>query len=301
MTGRRKRRRTAAEMVEVREGLVKIAEEHQPATVRQIFYLAVSAGLIDKTEVEYKSTVCRLLSDARLNGTLSWRTVVDHTRGARRARTYDGLEGVFDLARRTYRRAMWEHQADRVEVWTEKDTLSGVLSGTTMAWDVALFPTRGYPSLSFLYDCAEDIEIAGKPTQIYYLGDHDPSGRDIRRMVFQRLQEFAPNVEIHFTPLAVTEQQIDEMSLPMRPTKWTDSRAKGWIGGSVEVEAIPPDALRKLVHDAIIQHIDPDEWRRIAEAERSETEVLNLLSRANVNEIFEDSDGALYIPPRDDI
>ena len=81
MTGPRKRRRTAAEMAEVREGLVKIAEEHQPATVRQIFYLAVSAGLIDKTEVEYKSTVCRLLSDARLNGTLSWRTVVDHTRG----------------------------------------------------------------------------------------------------------------------------------------------------------------------------------------------------------------------------
>ena len=37
-------RRTKAEMIDIRAGLVALAVKHAPATVRQIFYLAVSAG-----------------------------------------------------------------------------------------------------------------------------------------------------------------------------------------------------------------------------------------------------------------
>lgn len=50
--------------------------------------------------------------------------------------------------------------------------------------------------------------------------------------------------------------------LPTRPTKRTDTRAKGFAGESVEVDAIPPRILRQLVDEAIGQQIDP-EARRI--------------------------------------
>ena len=297
MTMKRKRR-AQADMVTIREGLISLAVEHAPASVRQVFYLAESAGLIDKTETEYKATVCRLLSDARLDGALSWHTIVDHTRAAHRAYTHTGIRGAMEDTHRLYRRAMWDHQPHRVEIWTEKETLTGVLRPTVLNWQVGLFPTRGYPSLSFLYDCAEDIEAAGRPTYIYFLGDHDPSGRDIRRNVFDRLREFAPSAEIIFETLAVTEEQIESMNLSLRPTKETDSRSADWRGGSVEVEAIPPDHLRKLVTEAIIEHVDVEEYYRIKVAEDSEADILNLISGADVDRAWEQDDGTVHIPPR---
>ena len=297
MTMRRKRR-TQSDMVTIRDGLVSLAVEHAPASIRQVFYLAETAGLIDKTETEYKATVCRLLSDARLDGSLSWHTIVDHTRAAHRAYTNKGIRDALEATNRLYRRAMWDHQPHRVEIWTEKETLTGVLRSAALDWQVGLFPTRGYPSLSFLYDCAEDIEAAGKPTYIYFLGDHDPSGRDIRRNVFDRLREFAPTAEIIFETLAVTEEQIESMNLSLRPTKETDSRSAGWRGGSVEVEAIPPDHLRKLVTEAIIEHVDVQEYYRIKAAEDSEADILSLISGADVGQAWEQDDGTVQIPPR---
>ena len=280
-----RQRRTKAEMATIRDGLIALAEQHGPATVRQCFYLAIAAGLIDKTEQEYKGTVCRLLADARIEGDLSWSTIVDHTRSALYLKTADSLaDAVADTARH-YRRAMWRNQEHRVEIWIEKQTLMGVLRDVTMEFDVGLFATRGYPSLSFLYDCAEDIQDSGKPTFIYFLGDHDPSGRDIRRNVEARLREFTDDADIVFEHLAVTPEQIREMSLPVRPTKTTDTRAKGWQGGSVEVEAITPDKLRNMVTNAIVQHIDDAEWRIVKAAEQSERELLNILPRGRFEEM----------------
>jgi hypothetical protein len=65
----------------------------------------------------------------------------------------------------------------------------------------------------------------------------------------------------HFARLAVTESQVYELDLPMRPTKQSDSRAHGFEGGSVEVDAIPPTTLRRIVSAAEV-------------AEESEREIL---------------------------
>ena len=51
--------------------------------------------------------------------------------------------------------------------------------------------------------------------------------------------EFAPSAGVVFERLAVTPDQIHELGLPTRPTKASDSRAKGFDGGSVEVDATP--------------------------------------------------------------
>jgi hypothetical protein len=80
--------------------------------------------------------------------------------------------------------------------------------------------------------------------------------------------------KVTFARLAVTEDQIRDLNLPTRPTKRTDARARGFDGGSVEVDAIPPTVLRQIVESAVTRHIDP-EARRITEiAEQSEREIL---------------------------
>jgi hypothetical protein len=78
-------------------------------------------------------------------------------------------------------------------------------------------------------------------------------------------------VSIDFRKLAVTAEQITEYGLATRPTKQSDVRAKGFVGESVEVDAIPPAALRTLVGDAIAGLVDPDRLanlQRVEEAER---------------------------------
>src|SRR3954466_11107582 len=119
-----------------------------------------------------------------------------------------------DALRRTheaYRRCVWDNQEAYVEVWLEKDALAGVLYDVTERWDVPLMVTRGYPSLSYLYETADGIRGCGKPAMLYYFGDYDPSGLDITRNVEARIREFAPEVEIHFERTAITLEQVAEM------------------------------------------------------------------------------------------
>jgi len=269
-----RQRRTKADMETLRNGLYEIANDNKPMTVRQVFYQAVSAGLINKTETEYNSTVVRLLSEMRRDHTLPYGWLADNTRWMRKPRTYSSLDEFLASAAEHYRRALWDKQDAYVEVWLEKDALSGVLYPVTAQWDVPLMVTRGYPSITFLHSAAEAIDAQAKPTYLYYFGDWDPSGVDISRKVEEDLRGFAPDAEINFERVAVNEDQITEWHLPTRPTKKTDTRAKKFSGESVEVDAIPPAQLRELVSDCITQHVNEPQLRVVETAEASEREIL---------------------------
>ncbi len=265
------RRRTRANIEGLKGELRAILEDDYPMTVRQVFYQAVSRKLIEKTEAAYKTVVCRLLGLMRRSGELPFDRIADNTRWMRKPDTYTGLVSMLEETARNYRRALWRDQRAYVEVWLEKDALAGVLYNVTGAWDVPLMVTRGYPSLSFLFDAAEAIARQGKPAHLYYFGDHDPSGVDIPRKVETDLTEFSCGAEIHFERVAVTRGQIEEWDLPTRPTKKTDSRSAGFEGESVEVDAIPAAQLRALVEACITKHVDEkqlEQTRRIEEQER---------------------------------
>jgi hypothetical protein len=134
--------------------------------------------------------------------------------------------------------------------------------------------TRGYPLITYLYGAAEAIANCGKPAYIYYFGDHDPSGIDIPRKVEAGLREFAPFADIHFQRVAVLPEQIEELQLPTRPTKKTDSRSKTFEGESVEVDAIPPAQLRSLARRCIERHVDRHALRVMQITEESERALL---------------------------
>lgn len=256
---RRRSRRTKAEIQALEDALVDLAAEHQPATVRGIFYQAVSAGLIDKTEAEYKNTVCRLLLRLRRDGRIPYYWIVDGTRIRRQGMAYRDLDHALRGIHASYRRDLWLTQPDYVEVWCEKDTLSGQLFEVTNDYCVPLMVARGFSSETFLWSAAEEIVEIGKPTFIYHFGDLDPSGVAAAHAIRDRLVDMVDGaVPIEFTRVAVTEDQVVELGLPTRPTKRSDSRAKNWTGDSVEVDAIPTRVLQTLCRDVIEQHLDDD-------------------------------------------
>lgn len=273
-----KKRRTRADINVIKTTMYQLLQAEQPMTVRQVFYRMVGTGLIRKSETEYKATVNRLLTEMRLEGEIPFGWIADGTRWVHKQKSFDSVEQALADTARLYRRALWRDQLDRVEVWLEKEALAGVVYDVTDEYDVPLYVTRGYASLSYLHTAATMISDADKPTWIYYLGDHDPSGLDIPRNVEQRLREFAPDARFHFDRIAVTPEQIEAWSLPTRPTKGTDSRSASFSGESVEVDAIPPVDLRQLVTDAITAHIDVDALRIVQVAERSEREVLSRMA-----------------------
>jgi hypothetical protein len=272
-------RRDRAAIESICDALIGLLRVEYPMTVRQVFYRMVSAGVIDKTESEYKNTICRLLARMRKRGDIPFGWIADSTRWMRKPTTHSTLLAALDSTVKAYRRSVWDDQSAYVEMWLEKEALAGVLVEETEIWDVPLMVTRGYPSLSFLYSAAEQIAAIEKPAYLYYFGDYDPSGVDITRTVEKGIREFAPDAEIHFERVAVTPAQVEEFGLLTRPTKKTDSRSKNFEGESIEVDAIPPQTLRQMVKRCIEQHIDRAALTRLLHNEE--------LERQSIHEVFD--------------
>jgi hypothetical protein len=321
----KRQRRTRAELAVVDEAITEAVETEHPVTLRGVFYRVVSAGAVEKTEDGYR-LVGRELLKLRRAGAVRYDWITDGTRWISKPDSYDDLDQMLEDAAASYRRSLWRAQAAEVQIYSEKDAISGVVLPVTRRWDVPLGIVRGYSSESFAWSVAQSIieaALRGKDTWIYQLGDHDPSGVDAWRAFrasvcgflleehrdwVARIAAAHPEADLgditgpdhdddeddggesacvftasrntataRFKRLAVTPVQIWDLSLPARPTKQSDTRARGFGGGSVEVDAIPPTILRQLVEEAITQHIDQDALRVTQVAEKYERQYLSAM------------------------
>jgi hypothetical protein len=259
-------------------GLWCIVEAMRPMTVRQGFYQATVRHIVEKTEQGY-SEVQIALANMRRARKMPYDWIVDFTRWQRKPRTFRDVEHALEETARFYRKSLWYQAESYVEIWLEKDALSGVILPVTSKYDVPLMVARGYASLSFLSEAAEYMEAENRPVYIYHLGDFDPSGVDAGQKIERTLRELAPTAEIHFERIAVTPEQITAWNLPSRPTKQSDSRAKGFGNISVELDAINPNSLRDLVEVAIERHLPPHEYRVLMAAGESERLAINAFVR----------------------
>ncbi len=276
-------RRTKAAIERIDDALVEICEQRKPTTIRHVFYVAANNyGIVSKTEKDYKNVVCHRLKVLRRSGRIPWGWLTDNTRWHIKNRSYASLDDALDEMQDSYRRNLWLSQRDYVEVWCEKDAIAGILTRATEQFDVPLMVVRGFSSLSFLYDMAERMVEIDKPTYIYYFGDHDPSGLSISKCIERELRRFAPNVELHFQRVAVIPAQIVQWSLPTRPTKQSDSRARNFVGDSVEVDAIDPRKLVELASAAIEVHVDSGALAKTKMIEQAERATLaGIMERLN--------------------
>jgi len=152
----------------------------------------------------------------------------------------------------------------------------------TSQWDVSLMVARGYTSESYVYSAAEDIISTGKPTTIYYLGDFDPSGWQMGEFLEERFRAFGMPADFNFVRLGVTDEQAHRLEADgfARETKATDTRTKAFFRRfgrgrkSVELDAIEPSALRRMVDSAITQHMSEGVLERVTMEEKAAKEAL---------------------------
>jgi hypothetical protein len=125
-----------------RDALFDIVAKMQPMTVRQVFYQATVHGVVEKTEAGY-TKVQTDLALMRKSGDLPYSWLADNTRWQRKPRTFNSIEEALQHSARFYRKNLWAAADCYVEVWLEKDALSGVIYSVTSAYDVPLMVARG--------------------------------------------------------------------------------------------------------------------------------------------------------------
>ena len=257
------------------------AEDGYTLTLRQLYYQLVSRDIIPNQQKEY-AKLSTLLVKGRMAGVVDWDAIEDRIRVPYMEYWVSGIEGAIRDTINQYKLDRQEGQDVYIELWVEKDALSGVLKRITEEFHIRLMVNRGYSSCTAIHDAFERLkryEDEGKKTYILYLGDHDPSGLDMIRDIQERLQEFGVFPEVRH--IGLTMEQINEFNPPENPAKITDPRAKWYISQhgnkSWEVDALNPKTLHKLVRENVEELIDMDLFNEQIEKEDSDKEKLEEL------------------------
>jgi hypothetical protein len=256
--------------------------ELHPMTLRQLHYAVFSATKIayDNTRADYRR-LGRVTSKARrdyrahelagedLDSELlippEW--IVDELRESEIVSMWADAQGYIEAVRRSYRRNLWQDQPHHVELWSEKATMLATMRPITEKYGVRLRICRGFGSTGQESDIGYLFEGIDKPITVFYIGDHDPSGREIEPDIHRRAQT-ASGKEFEITRLAIHPEDIETYNLPPQKIKPKDSRAAafkrryGPNAPTVELDALPVDVLREGVEGAIRSKIDWDLWNR---------------------------------------
>ena len=251
----------------------ELLAKHQPDTVRGVMYSVVSAGWLPDTSHKSYSRIQRLLNILRKRGVIPFDWIVDNIRSTIKPSSWSGLGSFADTVAEAYRKDFWAELPEYIEIIVEKDTVAGRIASVTREFDVRLHPLRGYASTSFAHQIGSAWKEIKKPITVYYVGDHDPSGRDIERSVIACLKEYSGK-SFNWVRLGVTPEQFEQFNMIALEPKKKDKRYKEFVDRygpkCAEVEAIPASELRDMVRTAIERHIPPEQWARLQEVERTE-------------------------------
>lgn len=292
---KRSRRRTKAEMAELRDAIRALAQEHRPCTVRQIYYLGIGRWWEKDSDGSRRvyNTVCRLLGEMREAEIVPWGWIADNTRWQRKRTMFTSTEHILRSVAATYRRDLWARQPRHVEVWCESDSIAGVLDDVTMPAGVALFPCRGQSSKTLVYEAAQSYARIGKPVVVLYVGDWDPSGLAIPFSVEDRMARYSDGIELDLRRIAVTPEDVAADWFITHSVNRRDPNYPRFADRcrlmdlapqvAVEVEALPPDELRERVDLEIAMLTDPIQWGATLAAERSERELLERMVAGDVS------------------
>lgn len=250
-------------------------------TLRQLYYQFVARGWIENSQRSYKR-LGSIVNDARLAGLVSWDAIKDRTRHIRERGHWEHPSQVLIAARNSFYMDKWHGQANRVEVWIEKDALIGVIEPLCRELDVACFSCRGYVSQSEMWTAAQRLrryEANGLNPVILHLGDHDPSGVDMSRDIGARLETFESRAEVQ--RIALTMPQVEEVDPPPNPAKITDTRAADYIDRygreSWELDALEPSYLTKLIKSFVLPLRNEEQYQYVLEVEKAHIATIDSL------------------------
>jgi hypothetical protein len=256
-----------------------IAEEMQPITIRGIGYKLFVRKLIPSMARNEMQRLSRLLVRAREEGTIPWEWIVDETRSLERVGTWDNPDAYARATARDYRRDPWNEQPFRVEVWSEKSTIRGVIQPVLDQYAVGFRVMHGFGSATAVYDVAQDGD--GRELIALYVGDFDPSGLFMSlKDLPERLTKYDGH-HINLNRIALTREQTRTLPSFKASEKRTDPRYPWFIehhGHECwELDAMDPRDLRDCVEEAIKTLIEPEPWgvcERLNEEEQASLQTI---------------------------
>ena len=246
-------------------------------TLRQLFYQFVSRDVFPESwfdkdlntfnsQKNYKK-LGNVISDARLNGKIDWESIEDRTRNLKGNSHWGTPADIVRSAADSFALDKWKNQIHRLEVWIEKEALSGVIDGVCRELDVPYLSCKGYMSQSEMWSRAMDLkrynQRYGQVPIVIHLGDYDPSGIDMTRDIRDRFKVFDQH-EIEVRRIALNRDQIDKYNPPPNPAKTTDSRYQDYMANhgenSWELDALEPSVIVELVRHNITMLRNDENW-----------------------------------------
>jgi hypothetical protein len=312
-TSSKKGRGLARRSLELIEAMCTLIKTAQPITGRGAGYKLFVAGLISSMAPTEMQKVYRLLKLARERGDIPWKWIVDETRAIERVSTWSNPAEYAECAARSYRRDFWDQQPHRVQVWSEKGTVRGVLAPVLNAYAAGFLPVHGFSSATAAHDIAEDDDgrplhvlyaggflpvhgfssataahdIAedddGRPLHVLYAGGYDPSGMFMSEEDLPARFAKYDGDHIKLRRIALTHEQV--RGLPPFPAsdKRKDPRYR-WFAANHgeqcwEIDAMDPNDLRNCVEREIERLIEPLAWERC--------EIVNAAEQNSLKSILE--------------
>jgi hypothetical protein len=252
------------------EVAVAILEREHPMIIRQLFYRIVSAGFIQNDRNSY-CMVSRVMKKAREDGRCPWEWIVDRSRPEYTPNVFTDACQYAEVVKRAYRKDYWADQQNHVEVWTEKDAIIGSIEPVTNELGITVRVGRGFNSATRRHEIEVLFRQIGRTKNIYvlYIGDFDPSGVAIEKNLREDIHAIF-NIE----RIAIHAADIRKFNLPPLRVKESDSRSDGFLKNygpdCVELDALPPNELRRRIKLAVRKLMDMDKWNRSIEVEKVE-------------------------------
>jgi hypothetical protein len=275
-SSRKKGRGRAQASIDLIAAMHEEAEAAQPITGRGIGYKLFARGLIPSMAPAEMQRVYRLLRQAREEGTIPWEWIVDETRELERVSTWDDPAAYARAVARSYRRDFWNQQPARVEVWSEKGTIRGVLQPILDEYAVGFRVMHGFASATAVYDVAQDDD--GRPLIVLYVGDYDPSGMFMSEQDLPTRLEKYDGEHVELRRIALKREHTQGLLSFPAADKKKDKRYSWFVRNfgkrCWELDALDPNDLRDIVQQEIESEIEWEAWERCATVNEAELESL---------------------------
>ena len=255
------------------EEVLREYRAHLPLTVRQIFYRLVGAFDYPKTEQAYER-LGNYLVRARRARMIPFDNIRDDSASVMDHLHFDGEEDFYRYVNRLgrdYKQDKLAGQGVSIRLHCEAEGMMPQLHGALEPYSVPVYSCSGFDSLTARRQLAkwfhDTFVYFGKLPVMLHLGDYDPDGESIFDSLVEDVVGFlevdAPHLleRYHWSlllrRLALTEAQVFLYDLPTAPPKKTSSRTKNWTGSETcQLEALPPDTLRRIVVSDVAEYLD---------------------------------------------
>lgn len=221
-----------------------------------------------------------IISHGREAGLISWTAFEDRHRTLYGTNPVEDPDAIADDIEQRLILDCWADQPTYVEVYVEKDALGPIIARPADKWRAPHMACKGYLSASQAWLAGLRFKKAmddGKRAILIHLGDHDPSGKDMTRDNWERLNMFAES-DIEVNRVALNMDQIKARNPPPNPAKVTDTRYAKYVrefgDRCWELDALKPQELDEIVSGAVESYVDKALWDKTMKRERKERAII---------------------------